>query len=393
MKKYFISQWKRGLRLFPGMVCVVGILFSCLGIAFFSLTRYAESETQTRFKIGVVGTVGDSYLELGLAALQMMDSTRYSLELIPIEKEAAEEALAQGILSAYVVVPDGFMNAAFSGHFTSLTFYSSPGSSAFTTIFKEEITGIVERMLLATQKGYYGLVGALTALGSNTNGFDITADYVRHLLTRSKIYRAEELGIGQGLSLDRYLLCGLSVLLTLLCCLSFAPFLIKKDMSLLRILSTGYCSPAKQLLCEFFLFFLFLLTPVAGVFLLLSRLDVVILAPASLFYALPAFFALSALSFFLFQFARDYISGILSQFFITAALCFVSGCLYPPFFFPTAIQRLAAYLPTGLALQQFSACLTGTYSLLPCCLLTLYGCAFFTLSLFVRRIQLRGGSL
>ena len=392
MKKYFISQWKRGLRLFPGMVCVVGILFSCLGIAFFSLSRYAQSETQTRFKIGVVGSVGDNYLELGLAALQMMDSSRYSLELIPMEKGAAEEALTQGAVTAYVVVPEGFMDAAFSGHFIPLTFYSSPGSSDFSSILDEEITAIVERMLLATQKGYYGLFNALKALGSNTSNH-ISADYVRHLLTRSKIYRAEELGISQGLTLDRYLLCGLSVVLTLLCCLSFAPFLIKKDMSLLRILSTGYCSPAKQLLCEFFLFFLFLLTPIAGAFLLLSLFNVVTLAPAALLYALPAFFALSALSFFLFQFARDYISGILFQFFITVALCFLSGCLYPPFFFPPSIQQLATHLPTGLALQQFSACLTGSFPLLPCCLLLLYGCTFLTLSFPVRRIQLRGGSL
>ncbi len=393
MKKYLISQWKRALRLLPGIVCVTGILFSCLGIAFFSVTQYAESETQTRFKIGVVGTVGDSYLELGLAALQMMDATRYSLELIPMEEEAAQEALAQGAVSAYVVVPDGFMNAAFSGHFTPLTFYSSPGSSDFTTIFKEEITGIVERMLLATQKGYYGFVGALKAFGSNVNGLNLSADYVRHLLTRSKIYRAEELGIAKGLALDQYLLCGLSVVLTLLCCLTFAPFLIKKDMSLMRILCVGFCSPEKQLLCEFLLFFLFLLVPIAGVFLLLALLDVVVLAPSSLLYALPAFFALSALSFFLFQFARDYISGILSQFFITMALCFVSGCLYPPFFFPTRMQQLAMHLPTGLALQQFSACLTGTPSLFHCCLLILYGCAFLAFSFFVRRKQLQGGSV
>ena len=83
--------------------------------------------------------------------------------------------------------------------------------------------------------------------------------------------------------------------------------------------------------------------------------------------------------------------GVLLHFFGTLTLCFVSGCMYPVYFFPVALQKVSAYLPTGLARAQLSSCITGKTEFLTGLLLILYGILFLLLSVLLTRKRLRGG--
>lgn len=394
MKRYIISQFKRGLHLIPGLVVVAAILFTCLGFVFTAVTKSAEEENQTRLRIGMVGIVGDTYLELGLAALQMMDATQFSMEIVAMDEEAAIAALAKSEISAYVVIPDGFMEAAMSGTIIPIEFHSDANAKNFATFIKEEITAIVEDIVLASQKGAFGVGNALIASGNHhlagRHSTDSTFEYVKYILNRGQIYEVSTLGISSELTLPQYLLCGLCILLFLLCSLPLAPFLIKKDLSLEQVLWSKGFTPARQVLMEAAVYFLFLLIP--GALLLLTLKQMSVLAPGAFFTALPAFFALSTMMFFLFQLSRDYISGILLPFFTSLCLAFVSGCIYPVYFFPVALQKLSAFLPTGLARNQLSACLTGSSHTNTATLL-LYGIAFLILSILFRRKKLTGGAL
>ena len=107
--------------------------------------------------------------------------------------------------------------------------------------------------------------------------------------------------------------------------------------------------------------------------------------------AFAVFFALTALSFFLFTLARDYMAGVLLHFFGTLTLCFISGCMYPVYFFPVALQKISAYLPTGLARAQLSGCITGVTDLFATLLLILYGIVFLLLTVLLTRKRLKGG--
>ncbi len=394
MKRYFISQLKRGLRLIPGLVIVAVLLFACLGLVFSAVIKATETQQQTRYKIGMVGTVGETYLELGLAALQMMDATRYSMEIVSMEENAAATALAKGEISAYVVIPEGFMDAAMSGRLIPIQFVSEANTASFTTFIKNEITAIVEDIVLSSQKGSFCIGNALVASGNwhltgkHTN--DSSIEYVKYVLNRGKVYEVSTLGISSELTLPQYLMCGLCVLLFLLCSLPLAPFLIKKDLSLEQVLWAKGCTPARQILQEAAVYFLFLLIPGALLLLTLGQMD--LLVSGAFFTALPAFFALSAMMFFLFQLSRDYISGMLLPFFASISLAFVSGCIYPVYFFPVVLQKISAFLPTGLARNQLSACLTGKSDWEASVLLLLYGAAFLLLSILLRRKKLAGGA-
>ncbi|MBE6926830.1 MAG: ABC transporter permease [Ruminococcaceae bacterium] len=390
MKNYFVSQWKRARRLLPGLLLICALLFVCLG-AVFSAT--GEEVPESKFRIGLVGTVGDSYLELGIAAMQMMDSTRLSMELVTMEEAEAADALAKGDITAYVVVPENFVSTALSGTMLPLSFVSNTDAANFTTFIKEEITGMISDIVLSSQKGSYGISNALKDAGyvhiAGKEAGNASIEYVKFILNRGKVYKATSLGIASDLSLGNYLLCGLSVLVFLLCSLPFAPYVIGRDHSLAQILWAKGCSPTRQILCQWGVYFLCMLIPAELLLLILQSQGA---NSATIFLtALPAFFALSALSFFLFLLARDYMGGVLLNFFGTLALCFVSGCMYPVYFFPVALQKVSAYLPTGLARTQLSGCLTGKTEFLPGLLLILYGIVFLTLSVLLTRKRLRGG--
>lgn len=254
---------------------------------------------------------------------------------------------------------------------------------------------MVSDIVLSSQKGSFGVGNALTGAGyGNLAGKhigDSSIEYVKYVLDRGKVYKATALGISSELSLVTYLLCGFSVLFLLLCSLPFAPYLIKKDLALERILWTRGCTPAKQVLCEWLVYFLFLLIPAEFLLLVFSQAQSI---PTHAFLiVLPTLFALSAMSFFLFSLSRDMISGVLLPFFVSVSLAFVSGCMYPVYFFPVALQKLSAYLPTGLARTQISACLTGKTLPETGLFLILYGIGFLFLSTLLRRRRLQGGAL
>ncbi len=394
MKRYFISQLKRGLRLLPGLILVAAILFTCLSLVFSAVTSSKQEENETRFKIGMVGALGDTYLELGLAALQMMDATRFSMEIVTMDEDTAIDALAKSEISAYVVIPEGFMDAAMSGRLMPITFHSDANSANFVTFIKEEITTIVEDIVISSQKGAFGVSNALVASGNRhlagKHANDSTMEYVKYILNRGQVYEVSNLGISGELTLPQYLLCGFCILLFLLCSLPLAPYLIRKDLSLEQVLWAKGCTPARQVLQEAAVYFLFLLIP--GVLLLVALGRGNTLPPDAFFTVLPAIFALSTMMFFLFQLSRDYISGILLPFFVSLCLAFVSGCIYPVYFFPVALQKLSAFLPTGLARNQLSACLTGNTDLKATVPLLLYGVAFLLLSILFRRKKLAGGA-
>ena len=165
--------------------------------------------------------------------------------------------------------------------------------------------------------------------------------------------------------------------------------MIKRDYSLSQLLWAKGHSPAKQVLCEWGVFFLCMLIP--GEILLLVIQGDGALSFGAIFSAFAAFFALTALSFFLFTLAKDYMAGVLLHFFGTLTLCFISGCMYPVYFFPVALQKISAYLPTGLARAQLSGCITGKTELLTTLLLLAYGIVFLMLTALLARKRLKGG--
>lgn len=368
MKKYFLLQLKRVLRFLPWGLTVVLVLFGCMSLVYNAMVVAQEAEDaadRAKIAVGVVGTAGDQYLQWGLAAMQF-DSTAMSIQLRPMEEAAAIESMKAGKIAAYIVFPEAFVGEALSGNVQQIRFVSTAGASGLVSILKEEITAIVGHILVACESGSYGVGDALTGTGNDhlwgQHVNDLALDYVDFLFARNKMYRVESLAVQDAVPFDRYMLSGLTVLLLMLSCLPFAPLYIRSDRALARVLRSKGIGAVAQTLAEFGGY-------CAGLCLLLGAVSLVLgyggLLPAEtagwrLFVgALPSLFVMAALSFLLYALSDHLISGVLLAFFVTLALCFLGGCMYPVQIFPDSIQRLAAVLPTGLTRQSLTGCFMG----------------------------------
>lgn len=393
MGKYFALQLKRVLRYLPGALCVMGLLLGGLFAALnMMLQQDAAKEENQKFPVAICGETDNVFLQMGLTMVTSMDSSRYTLDIRQMETDAAKKALAGGEIAAYVEIPDGFMEAAFAGELIPLNMVSTAGASGIVSIFKEELTDVIGDILTDSEKGVFGLENAMWDQGQGRkigNRMDrLALKYVDYIVLRDQVYTLEELGIADQLDLRQYLICGLTVLFAMLACLPFAPLQIRQDPALGRLLRAKGYSALWQTLLDFAAYALTLFI-IAGLLLPLLRLlgNGPISANAVL-QGIPVVLMVAAYSFLLFSLSGDLMTGVLMQFFLTLGLCFVSGCIYPTYFFPVEVQKWAAFLPAGLARTQLAGCFTGsaaaTWHLLG------YTAAFLGISIYARSRKIRG---
>ncbi len=390
MGKYLYLQLKRLLRIIIPVLLVATVLFGCLALAYQAAVSLGDdTQEQAKLRVGVVGTVGDTYLELGMMALTTFDSSRLALSFEEMEEDQAEIAMRRGKIVAFVVIPDGFMDEAMHGHIMPLKYVSTSGSVGLVSLMKDEITQIVENIMIETQKGIYGAGNAAQSVGASGSAAinDISLEYMDFIFARSKMYRVSELGGTDGMGLEEYLLSGFCVVMLMLVCLVFAPVMVRRDMSLGRVLSAGNRSVLGQVICDFTVYFLGIFCVVIVLMLFAVATGWVDLSIGVLLQWAPIVIAVGGMSFLLYELSTNMISGVLLQFFVSLALCFVSGCLYPISFFPDSVQRLSGYLPTGIARAQLAASFAGDLDALGVILLLGYGVIFFVLAAIVRKVK------
>ena len=112
--RYYLINMKRMLKLLPAIIAGVIFLCCCVLSGIYVLVQNSSTD-HTKLKIGVVGEIENSYLEYGITALQSMDSTRYIVELTEVNEDEAASMVKKGELTAYMVIPDGFVDSVMYG--------------------------------------------------------------------------------------------------------------------------------------------------------------------------------------------------------------------------------------------------------------------------------------
>ena len=369
MGKYFILQLKRVARFLPYGVCVVIVLFGCMRLVYQAMVLSEESETaaeNVKLQVAIVGAAGDRYLQWGMAAMQF-DSSAMSLKLVMMEEDTAIEALKTGKITAYVVFPEGFMDAALHGDVQQLRFVSTAGTQDLATIIKEEVTAVVDRVLIACESGSYGVGDALTdhdqngSWGKHVNG--ISLEYVDFLFDRSRIYRVEPLDQKNHVTIAKYMPGALATLLLMLSCLVFAPLYVRHDQAMARLLRSQRIGITRQVMAELAGYGVGLMALLAVVAAILTKSGMVAVSGWSVFVGmLPSLWMFAALTYLLYSLSDQLIGGVLGSFFVTLALGLVGGCMYPIRMFPDSIQALSAILPSGIARAYITGCFLGTAS-------------------------------
>ena len=410
MIKYFGLQLKRVLRVVPLMFAATAILAVCF-LAIFSelIAIYAKSPDNQKSHFALCGDIEGTYLEVGLEAIQSFDSTRFTLEFEMMEQEEAIELLEAGKSSACIVIPENFAHEIYyNGRILPITYITSGDSVGMTPFLKDEITDIISDALTYGMKSIYGSADAAVGEGISDEAgnimYEMSIDYIECTVNRTDVYKVEELGIGNSQSLGGYMFCGISVVLLMLISLPFAILFIRRDYALQRIFASKGKSAAKQILAEYGAFFvgIFLLFAAFSLCIALAKMftslpiDAVISADSgfgAFMLSIPAVLMLCGFSYMIFEISKDLISGVLSLFFATVFLGYAGGCLYPTFIFPETMQKIVAWLPTGVARMQISSALSGDGALLTTLISLGYTLVFFGISVFVRnrRLKANGG--
>lgn len=384
MKSYVFLLIKRLFRLLPMAVLAAALLLAAFGAVLGASQRAFQAEN-AKFSVALCGSTDDQLVQLGISALQSLDDTRFSVEIRTMTEAQARQALMQQEIGAYVVIPEGFVKSALYGNVPTLQYVTLTGNAGLAAIFQQEVTQVISDILLSAQKGVYGIAGALRDAGEDPyvpmNG--LALEYVALALSRGDTYTLRVLGVSGGLSFADYLCCGVTVLLLFLLCLSFAPMLVQRDVSVNRMLAAKGLGGSAQALAEF-----------SVVLLGLGVLTAALLAAAGPFLpfpwwaALPAAVPAAAFGFFVFSLTRELIGGVLLHFFLSLSLCFLSGCLYPLPFFPDSVQQLAAWLPADHCRRLLSACAAGESPLPWLAVLAGWTAVFLAAAVWVRQRRL-----
>ncbi|MEE0968635.1 MAG: ABC transporter permease [Clostridia bacterium] len=392
--KYFFLETKRFLLALPFVLMLSLALFICIFIAFSAMLEN-EEESDQKYEIAIVGDVSDTYLKLGMAALQNFDSSRFAMNLSFLSEEAAKEKLADGEISAYILIPEGFIVDAYKGDVGKLTYVTKTSPTGTIDYVKDELLSVISTLLVESQKGVYasGDIGKELAglkYGSVTN--DAAFKYVDLILSRSKMYKTEILGVSDGLGLITSVMCGLMLFFISLIAIGFAPVFVRRDISLSKILSASRFGAVGQVIGEYVAF---VLSSFCVIFLLFAPLFIFfgeklsslvgVSFTAEFFTGLIiSFLLITSMQFFVYQISDGICAGVLAQFLCAVSLSYFSGCFYPIYFFPEFIQKLSVFLPLGAARLLLARIVTNGEITIPLVTIMFYFSLFIVLSIVIR---------
>ena len=407
MKKYFYSQVKRVVRFLPIILVISMVLCVLVSIIFSAMLSIDENKKdKQKFAIGVVGDTKESFLGIGISALENFDSSRFAIEFVELDEEKAKSSLQKGEISAYAVVPDDFVNSLVHGEIKKIKYYTTDDGVGISAVFEKEVTQVISNILVQSQKGVYGLAdamednGASYCTGEKMN--ELCAEYFELIINRTSMGKNEYIGIADEVSMQGYFLCSIITLFVFLFGISCVSMYAKRDISLNRILNAKGQSGQRQIICEYFTYFLLVylvvfVTSVCVVVLgglksLIPELEYMGMSEILLFTIriIPVVAMISAFHFLLFEITRDIVTGVLLQFVASVSLTYISGCFYPIYFFPEIVQRISTFLPAGLARSYLSESIVQKPITISFVFILIYFVLFLGVTILVRNRRIKG---
>lgn len=405
---YFHLQLKRAARFLPFIIAVTLALCIALSLALSTLVTADNDDAKNKkIKVATVGDFVDSYLDFGMSAIQSLDSSRFTIEILSMAEDEAIDALSKGEIVGYAIIPHDFIIDAVSGEVGHIQFVTNNSGIDMFSLFKKEILELISCLLVESQNGVYAMEEicfdiSISSSERNDHMTILSTSYVALIFNRANALEIEIIGISDSLSFAGYMFAGITVLILLISAIPCAPVFIRRDMSHPKLMNANCFSPLNQILGEYAAFFVIMLInsailtvamalgagklfPMIGELADMSTTEILIL-PLLL---IPATLAITAMQFLLFELTDSLISGVLLQFFCTIALAYTSGCFYPISFFPKAIRIFSSFTPSGIARAYFSSILSGTDGLLYVAELIAYAATLLAITVLVRARRIK----
>lgn len=370
MKKsnYFKLQFKRFFKHYPSVLAVVLLTVVAIGLTVaVSLAGSSNEEKSTKVKIGIVGNTEDSMIQLAIEALKNMDSTRFSVDFAELDEGDAKKALKNREISGYVKIPENFVRDVYYGRETSATYVTLNAPSSIGPMLINEITDVIKNILGEAQKSTNGILD-LSEKYKIKDKWDrieeIDFEYVQLLLSRNELYSETKTGTADSISFAGYYICSAIMLLLLLWGIACNGLFIKKNVAMARMLSVRGITATTQTIYRYLCFLIFtvitcIIFAVAFGFVTgkvnlgIKELSDTTVMSAILYVIkiLPVIMMITLMQFFIYEAIDGIVDMIVMQFIVALGLAYISGCFYPNYFFPEAVQKVAAFTPAGVGLS------------------------------------------
>lgn len=405
--KYTCAQLKRVLKVFPTIVVTMLLLLGCMALLMWVvLEKNNASDEKQMIQIGLAGDLEGSYLGIGIQTIQNLDSSRFAISFIDMSEEEAKEQLMQGKISAYVVIPEGFVDSVVSGENKPITYVTSVGATGVGSNIMNELVVTISKLVVESQNAIYGTQRYMKDNGMEKVYWETTDELclqiVNFILGRTQVCELEMVGVANNLSFTGYYVCGILVLFLLLWGIVCSPLFVKRSLALPKLLKSRGQNALSQVVGEYIAYAALMLGMLLLIFVLLAIAMGVTgfelpewesrgIGTIFMFFVqmIPVCMLISALQFLVYEAVSGMVGSMLAQFLTAISLGYLSGCLYPISFFPESIQKLAGFLPTGAAVEYADKCLLSATMGTECIVMAVYFVGFIGLSVVLRNAKIK----
>ncbi len=405
-KQYLKVQLKRIGKALPGICLLTVFLTVGLLVLMKAMFLIEESKTENQpVKVGIVGDIDDTYLGIGIEVIKNMEGIRNLADIRTMTEEEAKRAFASGEISAYLLVPDEFIDSIIYGENKQLTYVTGETARDIGGLLINELVGSISQMVTMTQTSVQAMQSYMLEhdkrdeLWEATEGINIA--YIEVVLNRMEVFELQELGISNSITFAGHLFTGILLLLMLLWGINSVSLLVRGENSLMKILHTRGLDGRKQVLSELGAYcvlqcvsllcvFICVIIIKAAFGLSIREWDVLETGEKLLFMVklVPVVVLTATMQAFLYELVTNVVTGVLLQFVVSISMAYVSGCIYPLSFFPEVMQVLGGYSPIGVALRYLQKSLTFRNGLGELCIMIVYILIFLGLHIWRRNLRI-----
>ena len=345
----------------------MALLFNFLTIAgicgIFALKIETTSKSQSRIGVGIVGSIENRYMKLGVEMLNNMDASRFSIKFINMDETAAKKSLKAGEIIGYFKIDKDFIEALEKGENRPVEYISS-GAGMISALSKE-VASVFSTLLVNSERAIYAtdnyLIDHPQVYNRERANTEFNIELLNNVMSRGRIYDVKSIDTVSGLSdVDNYI-CGMSVLFMMLTGLGLGELLSDKNESLLRVLKSRGLSYGDSLIADMFVISLYIILTVL-IFTGGMALTGEILPGNHNFVNLSEYckdivflsVMFASMHLFIYEIIYKRVVAVLAELLLSISLGYVGGCIYPISFFPDIMRKLSIFLPSGAGIQVLS---------------------------------------
>ena len=407
-QKYFTLQLKRRMLKCPA-VLAVSFFIMCVALVCGSLLMSAVSggEKNAKINVGIVGNASDSYLGVGIHALQNIDSSRFTVNFEEMNEEDAKEKLLRDELDGYLAIPDSFIKDILKGKNTPATYYIRKSALNFGSVVTGEITQTVSSLVTETQSAIYSMHSVAENFGKEKNlskkTEKLNIKYINTVLSRESAFDIKTVGAADNVSYGGYYLCAIVLVFMILGGIFSGVNPANKSDGMNKLLKSRGVSAMHQIWCEYASYLIFsfvMLVLLIFAFLVLSSGRLLVDELKGFSYAdtlaisiklFPVVMMVCALHTLIYEISGNTVGAVLMIFLTAVCLGYISGFFYPDSFFPDSIKLLGKALPSGVGFAYMRKMLSGMNLMRDMLGCTAYTVIFVIASAFVRNLRMSGG--